>query len=86
MERKEQNSLLTLGRVAPVQDDHKKRKFLKGIAIAFLVFAPFLGTCELFGGGNPPAAKKGDTMTTAKNTGLSQTQNPATGAPLSAKT
>jgi len=87
MERKEQNSMLNLGRVAPVRDDNdKRRKFLKGIAIAFLVFAPFLGTCELFGGGNPPAAKKGDTMTTAKNTGLSQPQNPAMEGSMPAKT
>jgi len=87
MESKNQSSMLVLGRVVPVRDNRKRRIFRKGIAIAFLVFAPFLGTCDLFGGGNPPAAtRKGETMATTKNTALAQPQNPATAAPMSVKT
>ena len=87
MESKNQNSMLVLDRLAPVRNNHNRRIFRKGIAIFFLVFAPFLGTCDLFGGGNPPvAARKGDTMAKAKNTALSQPQNPAPAAPMSVKT
>ena len=62
MEAKNQSGMLVPDRVAPVQNNHSKRNFLKGIAIAFLVFAPFLGTCNLFGEGNSPGvARKGGT-------------------------
>ena len=49
MDAKEQYSMIVLDRVAPVQNNHRRRNFLKGIAIVFLVFAPFLGWCELTG-------------------------------------
>ena len=61
------NSTAGLGAV-PVQTSHKKRFFLKGMAITFLAFAPFLGICDLLEGVNPLwAAKRGDPMGNAKN-------------------
>lgn len=54
MDDKKQDSTMTLDPVAPVQNNHKGRSFLKGIAIAFLVFAPFLGICDLLGKGITP--------------------------------
>jgi peptide methionine sulfoxide reductase msrA/msrB len=62
MEAKNKNSRLVPTRVAPVQKNHNRRNFLKGMAIAFLIFAPFLGTCDLFGEGNfRGVSRKGDT-------------------------
>jgi peptide methionine sulfoxide reductase msrA/msrB len=79
------NNTVILG-VAPVQTRHKKRYFLKGIAIAFLAFAPFLGMCDLLGGENPLwAARKDDPMGTAKNTTTANAQKgnmDETGAPV----
>jgi peptide methionine sulfoxide reductase msrA/msrB len=68
------HSTVGLGAV-PVQTSHKKRFLLKGIAITFLAFAPFLGTCDLLEGVNPLwAAKRGDPMGTAKNTTAANAQ------------
>jgi peptide methionine sulfoxide reductase msrA/msrB len=75
MDDKEKNSPMSLDPMARAQRDYKKRHFLKGVAIAFLVFAPFLGICDLFGGGNPlSAARRGDNMGVTKNTTLSYAQ------------
>ncbi len=80
MEDKKQYSMMIADRVAPVQNDHKRRNFLKGIAIFFLVFAPFLGWCELTGDGNNSlAASKADPM-------LSKAQNSGLESPGSVKT
>ncbi len=52
-----------------VPEKNTRSNFLKGIAIFFLVFAPFLGWCELMGeGNNSLAASKANPM-------LSQPQN-----------
>ena len=87
MDDKKQDSTMTLDPVAPVQNNHKRRSFLKGIAIAFLVFAPFLGICDLLGErNNPVAAMRSNPMRIAKNTALSKAQNPGMNDPGSVKT
>jgi len=87
MESKNQNSLLVPDRLVPVQKNHNRWSFRKGIVIFFLAFAPFLGVCDLFGEGNSPVAtKKGDTMATAKKTTLAKAQNPGTDAPAPGQT
>lgn len=87
MESQDQDSRLALDRIAPVRNNHNRRILQKGIAIFFLVLAPFLGTCDLFGGGNPPAGTmKEDTMAIAKNNALPRPQSPATKVPLDVKT
>ena len=87
MESKNQNSLLVPDRLVPVQKNHNRSSFRKGIAIFFLAFAPFLGVCDLFGEGNSPVAtEKGDTMATAKKTTLAKAQNPGTDAPAPGQT
>ena len=63
------------------------RSLLKGIAILALVFAPFLGICELFGKwNNPIAAERSYPMAAAKNATLAKAQNPGTDAAGSMRT
>jgi peptide methionine sulfoxide reductase msrA/msrB len=87
MDDKKQDSTMTLDPVAPVQNNHKRRSSLKGIAIAFLVFAPFLGICDLLGErNNPVAAMRSNPMRIAKNTALAKAQNPGMNDPGPVKT
>ncbi len=87
MDDKKQFNKTALDRAASVQKNHIRRDFLKGIAIFFLVFAPFLGWCDLMGeGNNPLAASRSNPMATAKNTTLSKAQDSSMDAPGSAKT
>jgi peptide methionine sulfoxide reductase msrA/msrB len=87
MEDKRQFNRVGMDRAFPVKKNDIRRNFLKGAAIFFLVFAPFLGICDLLGKGNYPSAASGsETMEKAKNTALSKTQNPGMGAPGSVKT
>ncbi len=63
------------------------RRFLKGIAIFALAFAPFLGICELFGKWNSPiAAERSSSMTKVTNAAMANAQNPGMEAAGSGKT
>ncbi len=80
MENKKQYNMMIPDRLAPVQNSHQRRNLLKGIAIFFLVFAPFLGWCELMGDGNNSlAASKSNPM-------LSKAQDLGMESPGSVKT
>jgi len=49
----------------------KRPKILKGMAIVFLVFAPFLGVCELMEPANGPVVvEKSERIATVKNKAL----------------
>jgi peptide methionine sulfoxide reductase msrA/msrB len=68
MNEKRKNSKMALDWIPPVQANHGKQNLLKGLAIIFLIFAPFLGICDLLRGGDPLfAARRSDPMGTAKN-------------------
>ncbi len=87
MEARNQRSNLFRDRVLPVLKPNKNRNFLKGIAIVFLFFAPFLGICELMREGNDSSAASGsDTMEKVRNMALAKAQNSGMDAPGSMKT
>jgi peptide methionine sulfoxide reductase msrA/msrB len=68
MNDKNKNSKMALDWIPPVQANHGMQNLLKGLAIIFLIFAPFLGICDLLRGGDPLfAARRSDPMGTAKN-------------------
>ncbi len=84
MEARNQRSNLVRDRLFPAPKPHKIPNFLKGMAIVFLVFAPFLGICELLREGNYSSAASGsDTMEKVKNMALAKA---GTDAPGSMKT
>lgn len=86
MDDRMENSML-LDRIEPVQNKRRRRNFLKGIAAFFLVFAPFLGWCELMENGNRSlAASRSKSMATANNITFSKAQNQGIDAPDSDKT
>jgi peptide methionine sulfoxide reductase msrA/msrB len=75
MNDKKKDRKMTLDRISPVQTYHRKQNLLKGMAIVFLIFAPFLGICNLLGGGNPLfAARRSDAMGRTKNMKASETR------------
>ena len=81
MEANNQGSNLILGRIRSVRESHKNRKFLKEMAIVFLVFAPFLGICELLREGNFSSAANGsDTREKEKNVALAKAGMDAPGS------
>ncbi len=47
MEDRVRNNTIFLNRLTPDSYVPHRRKLLKGMAILFLVFAPFLGVCDL---------------------------------------
>ena len=78
MEAQNQRSNLVRDRVPK---PHKNPKFLKGMVIVFLVFAPFLGICELLREGNYSSAASGsDTMEKVKNMALAKAGMDAPGS------
>jgi peptide methionine sulfoxide reductase msrA/msrB len=75
MNDKIETGMIVGKRAAPVGSKRKRWSFLKGAAIASLVFAPLLGLCDLWGGGHDPmAASKGNPV---KDAALSESSNPA---------
>jgi peptide methionine sulfoxide reductase msrA/msrB len=62
-------------RAATVGRNRNRWSFLRGAAIASLVFAPFLGLCELWGEGNDLLAETQGKPATVKGTVLSEASN-----------
>jgi peptide methionine sulfoxide reductase msrA/msrB len=78
MNNKIETRMMAGKRAALGGDNRTKWSFLKGAAIVSLIFAPFLGLCDLLGGGGHEllAASQGNPVT-GQGTVLSEASNPA---------